>query len=261
MTPIACLIRNVLRPTLAVFLFLGITHFAVAHHDADIIHGCIQGSSIRIVGSPDDCAGSQVPVALATEASVQAGSGDLVAFVKRLHGRTVAVFDLGMSGGGSDPQGPGGFRVSILFCDKDMLNPPPAFSCDNTNATFLVSPLITPADSGTVIRLDSSTANFSALAQQVTNGENDIVIFQTQFINGEGNPTGGGSSGRSERTWFFGGNGAVTQVTSGPDFTDLEGFEVDSVNIAVDFIFVEFDPNTGNSSYAFNYRILIGIAP
>ena len=263
MPQIKPLTRNTFLSALTFSLVAAIVQPVYAHHDAGIIHACIKNGSIKIVGEPGACKSQEISVALATEAALQGGAGELETLVKRLHGRTVAVFERGLSGSGSDTGGPGGYKASLLFCDKDNLDPDPNNDpCTESNGIVAESPLITPADSGTVIRLDASnTPDFALMVEQITNGESDLIIFRTKFVKGDGSPAGGGSSGFRERTAFFGGNGAVTQVTSGPDYIDLEGLEVNSINIAVDFIFVDFDPVTETSNHAINYRVLFGIAP
>ena len=254
--------RNYVACLLA-FIVAGLTNVALASHDANIIHACSKSKTFRVVNSADDCKDGEVAVALATEEALNALQGsatDLQAQIdalnvlaRRLHGNQAAVID-DFIGAGKSPGTPGGYLITLTFCEESV----GIALCDSTTGTVLTTPLITDAQEGTIITFNAgNAADFDLVVDLLTNGENDIIMIETNYQRGDGTGGGGGGITAQDSFYLF----RKTQTTSGPGFDDLTGLEIDRVDIAIDRVLLAYDSTNDETSIDIEYRIFFGLAP
>ena len=238
-------------------------HPAVADHDPNIIHACSKNKSLEVVGSPADCKRGEMPIGLATEAALSSLQGsnedlqsqlnELGALVRRLHGNQAAVVN-DIIGAGKSPGTPGGYLITLTFCDKNI----GIGQCDSTTGVVLATPLVADADEGSVITFNAgNTPNFDLVVDLLTNGENDVIMIETSYQRGDGSGGGGGSINAQESSYFF----RNTQTTTGPEFDDLTGLEIDRVDITIDRVLLAYDSTNDDTSLDIDYRIFFGLAP
>jgi hypothetical protein len=217
------------------------------------------------VDSAAECKGAEAPVALATEAALDALQGsnaDLQAQIdalnglaRRLHGNQAAVINDIIAGSGQVRGTPGGFVITLVFCDRDFLD---IGSCNENTGIVLESPLVTDNEEGSIITFDAgNTPGFATVVDLVANGENDIIQVQTRYIKGDGSPAGGGSTTGFDSSYFY----RDTQTTTGPGFSDLLGLDVDRIDISIDRVLLFFDEGAQKTTIDIDYRIFFGLAP
>lgn len=162
-------------------------------------------------------AGREVPVALATEEALNALQGsnedlqaqidELSVLAKRLHGNQAAVINDAIAGSGTVAGTPGGFVVTMLFCDASIA----MGICDESTGFVLQTGLIGKSAQGSIITFDASNStNFPAIADLVTNGQNDVIKIETTYFKGDGNLGGGVAITRPDSGYFF----SDTQTTT-----------------------------------------------
>lgn len=257
--------RGGLALPLVLLLLAGGTGLVLASHDPDFIHVCIKNRNIKIVRDGAKCQRGAASMSLATEASLaslqnenaalQARVDELESLAKRLHGHQAAVVERGSSNSGI-PGMPGGFVIRFSVCAQGMLDPNGV--CSGATGYQVETPILTEADHRSVVTFDASnTPDFPAMAALLTNGEIDIVRMETQHYDSNGMPGGGGSSQTTDANIFY----YLTQVTSGPGYTDLEGLDLGSISISIDRLTQFYDQPNDKSSSDLDYRIFFGLAP
>ena len=193
---------------LLAFIVAGVTSVALASHDANIIHACSKNKTFRVVNSADDCKGGEVAVALATEealnalqgsaADLQAQIDDLNVRARRLHGNQAVVINDFVGAGGKSPGTPGGFLITLAFCEESV----GIALCDSITGIVLTTPLTTDAQEGTIITFNAgNAADFDLVVDLLTHGENGIIMIETNCQRGDG--TGGGGGGITAKDSSF----------------------------------------------------------
>jgi hypothetical protein len=244
--------------------FFGWISLANADHDPNIIHACIKNKAVEVVSSPADCKQGEVTVALATEEALNALQGSnedlksqldaLTVLTKRLHGNKAAVLNDIIAGSGTVNGTPGGFVVTMVFCDSSIV----VGICDETTGLVLKTGPIGEGEEGSIITFDAgNSANFGGIAALVTNGQDDLIEIETLYFKGDGSPAGGGSITARDSSYFF----RRTQTTTGPGFDDLTGLEIDRIDISVDRVLEAFNSDTQQTTIDIDYRIFFGLAP
>jgi hypothetical protein len=257
---------NVYTICLLAFFLHGGANIARADHDPNIIHACSKNKTFRIVNTTGDCRAGESHLALATEAALNALLGSttdlqsqidaLNTLTRRLHGNQAAVINDIIAGSGTIPGPPGGWEVTIIFCDKDDLGG--NIDCDENSGIALRTPLLTDNDERSVISFNAgNTPDFPSIAELVSNGENDVIKVETLYYKGGGILSGGGASTSPDWSLF----NRNTQTTTGPEFMDLVGLDIDSVDVAIDRIVLFYDSNNDKTTADIDYRIFFGLAP
>ncbi len=247
--------------TLIVVLLIGGAGLAVANHDPDIIHACIKNGGIEVVDTAGECKQGETEISLATEAALaalqssnanlQSQLNNLETFVKRLHGNKAAVIDHPNQGTTSGHLV--GKTVRLLFCPEGT--DPSSCISSNPAALVLETGLLTEADFRSIITFDATHSQFNAVADLLTNGDNDIMRLEIEGQQSDGSFGGSTALTGPERAFFFGN----TQVSTGPEFDDLEGIPISNISMSIDSIFFHYDSGTDSTDHGLNLRVFFGM--
>lgn len=119
---------------------------------------------------------------------------------------------------------PGADPIRVMICSFDDFMS--AGTCDAASGPVLETGRLSEADRGPTVTLDAAgTPGFSTVAGLLTSGDDDVMMVETKYRNGDGSFGGSGSTMGPESLCFF----HHTQPAPGIGFRDLEELEIDTV--------------------------------
>jgi hypothetical protein len=203
---------------------------------------CIKDEKIRVVTDSNECdKEKEMTSSLVTGEGLQALEAEnaaLKALVIRLHRNSAAVIDIDR-GGSSSPGIYTQVEYRLRVCpEADFVD---GFSTDNDS---VLEWTLTEADQGKTLTMTSGEGDFDALVNSFTNGEKDVVCRETEL-------GGTGTSCSPERLYL--------KDFTGPVSTDLAGYNLDQISLAVDFIQI-IHPSAGGTEYDLRGRLFYELA-
>lgn len=97
---------------------------------------------------------------------------------------------------------PGGFLVWLTFCDKDDLTT--ITDCDETTGIRVELGPLTEVDLHNPVTIDATNfRRFGEVVDLLTNGDDDVIVFQPRYKEPNGTIQGGGTAYRHESGFFF----------------------------------------------------------
>jgi hypothetical protein len=179
---------------------------------------------------------------------------ELERLVKRLHGYKAAVLAHEFE---STAPGSGHFRVGLIVCpgiELGMVN-----SCwrNAPDAVMLTTRPLTAADDRAILRFDATNhPEFATMIDLLTNGSEDRVSMFAEFRDDQDNLIVANGIRTTEFNRFFIG----PQVSSGPGYVDLAGFEIDHIDVSIDRMRVEYDQGDDETDFTLRFRVFFGLA-
>ena len=241
---------NLSRKTLAgIFLFalllvllVGGIQWVSAQGGGTLLNVCIKDEKIRVVNDPNECdKEKEMTSSLVTGEGLQALEAEnaaLKTLVRRLHRNSAAVIDVDR--GGSISSGTyTEIKYRLRVCpEADFVN---GFCTGNDS---VLEWTLTEADQGKTLSVASGDGDFNALLNSLTDGQKDVVCRETEL-------GGTGISCSPERLYF--------KDFTGPVSTDLAGYNLDQISLAVDFIQI-IHPTAGGTEYDLRARLFYELA-
>lgn len=222
------------------FVFLmGGFQWVSAQSEGTLLNVCIKDSKIRVVNDPNECdKDKEMTSSLVTGEGLQdleAENAALKSLVRRLHRNSAAVIDIDRGGFTSREEYTEVTYRLIICPEEDAVDG----ICTDNNSVLEWT--ITEADEGITIIKTSGDGDFDILIERLTNGDNDVVCREILS----------GISCSPERSFF--------KDFVGPISTDLAGYDLDQISLAVDFINI-YHPQDGGTEYDLNGRLFFELA-
>ena len=246
---------------LGLMIAFGVSGIASAHHDPNIIHACAKKKKLEMVSSPSKCKKGAVPVTLATEEALESAQGStddlqteidtLSVLTRRLHGDKAAVINR-TAGGGTATGTPGGYVLTLAFCDQSI-----GTACDENTGFVLQTGLLDETAEGSTITFDAlNSSNFDAIRDLLTNGRDDFIHVRREYFLGGSSGSGGATSTGPESSYFF----REEQTSTGPGYVDLAGIEIGRIEITVDRLNQFYNSSEDRTTHNIEFRVFFGLA-
>jgi hypothetical protein len=183
----------------------------------------------------------------------------LETLVKRLHGYKAAVLAHDFETASEGP--PGQMQIGIAMCPGlgDHVGGIGGGLCtpQSAGAATLQTRFLTDVDDRAILTFTAeNSTDFAAMVDLLSNGSDDRIRLTAEYFDEQGNFLMGNGRQVSERIGLFIG----PQVSSGPGYIDLAGFDLDNITVSIDRLVMVYDEDDDETDFSLSFRVFFGLA-